>query len=564
MLHNPLYDFNGVLDTNPSTGEKEDQNGNNRLDPGNVASVSVTPAPGITDATGHATVSVVYARDYAYWVNAKLEAFANDLKGSTASASVTFSLPGSAADYNDQNVSPPGNPSPFGTSTSCYVDLTVTPVSSSQMALTWQKSAAASYYRVFRNGINVAVPTQPSYFDTGLSSGTLYCYQIRTVDAAGTESSFTGTVCNSTAAVAPSGLTATAISPSQIRLSWTPLAGVTGYRVYRDTGLGLVLRTSVVSTSTVDSGLTPNTLYCYAVSGNNAAGAETPKSGQVCATTQLSAPQTPTGLAATGTEGAPPAIPSAVTLTWNATSGAAVYRFYRDGGATPALSVAAPAVTVVDTGLDIGGLNPKTGYCYTITAASVTGNESPQSTPVCTATGGVVIPAPTGLTSTLLPGPQVRLNWSASIGAVGYRIYRNGVATLLAGAANVTDTTVAGNTGYCYAVSALDGAGNESAKSAQVCISTGAAAPPVPTLQAPTVFAGPPLRIDLTWITSAGAVSYRIYRNGGTFPFLEATGAQTSDTSVVAATNYCYSISAVDASGSESAQSTPLCVSTPP
>ena len=37
MLHNPLYDFNGSIP--PSTGE-EDQNGNNRLDPGNVASVT--------------------------------------------------------------------------------------------------------------------------------------------------------------------------------------------------------------------------------------------------------------------------------------------------------------------------------------------------------------------------------------------------------------------------------------------------------------------------------------------------------------------------------------------
>ena len=70
MLHNPLYDFNGILDPG------EDQNGNNRLDPGNVASVTAA----ITDSTGHGTVSIVYARDYAYWVNVKLEAFANDLK----------------------------------------------------------------------------------------------------------------------------------------------------------------------------------------------------------------------------------------------------------------------------------------------------------------------------------------------------------------------------------------------------------------------------------------------------------------------------------------------------
>ncbi len=98
MLHNPLYDFNGILDPG------EDQNGNNRLDPGNVASVTAAT----TDSTGHATVSIVYARDYAYWVNVKLEAFANDLKGSTASAFVTFDLPGAADDYTNENDLPAG------------------------------------------------------------------------------------------------------------------------------------------------------------------------------------------------------------------------------------------------------------------------------------------------------------------------------------------------------------------------------------------------------------------------------------------------------------------------
>ncbi len=156
ITHNPLYDFNGILDPG------EDQNGNNRLDPGNVASVTAA----VTDSTGHGTVSVVYARDYAYWVNVKLEAFANDLKGSTASASVTFDLPGAAPDYTSPTVAPPGNPSPFGTSTSCYVDLTVTPVSASQMTITWQKSATANHYHVYRNGINIANAALNTYFDT--------------------------------------------------------------------------------------------------------------------------------------------------------------------------------------------------------------------------------------------------------------------------------------------------------------------------------------------------------------------------------------------------------------
>ncbi|MHB8910599.1 MAG: fibronectin type III domain-containing protein [Syntrophales bacterium] len=559
MLHNPLYDFNGVLDTNPSTGEKEDQNGNNRLDPGNVASVTSA----VTDATGHATVQVVYARDYAYWVNVKLEAFANDLKGSTASATAVFTLPGSADDYNNEKVTPPGNPSPFGQSASCYVDLEVTPVSATQMALTWQRSPTANHYHIYRNGINIAPNIiANTYIDTGLSGGTLYCYQIRTVDAAGTESSFTGSVCSSTAVMPPSGLTATAISPSQIRLSWQPLAGATGYRIYRNGSLMPI--TSVVTTTTVDSGLSASTLYCYAVSANNAAGVESSKSGQMCATTQLSAPATPFGLTATGKQ-----TPPTVMLSWSASAGACKYNIYRDGSVTPSFSLSAPAVSVIDNGLDLSpvGLKVLTNYCYTISAEDCSGNESNQSTQVCTATGGALVPSPTGLTATPLPGPQVRLTWNASAGAVGYRLYRtgaDGVVTLLAGGTTLTDTettSLAPTTGYCYTVSALDGAGTESAKSTAVCIVTGAKPPPPPTMLGATSGVNP-MRVDLTWTQSTGAVSYRVYRNGGTIPLLSVAAVSASDTTVAASTQYCYTVSAVDASGNESAQSSAKCATT--
>ncbi len=104
------------------------------------------------------------------------------------------------------------------------------------------------------------------------------------MDAAGIESSFTGTVCNATYVLPPSGLTATAISPSQIRISW--IGPGRGDRVSHLPERRPCPLKAVVSTSTVDSGLTANTLYCYAVSGNNAAGVESPKSIQVCATTQ--------------------------------------------------------------------------------------------------------------------------------------------------------------------------------------------------------------------------------------------------------------------------------------
>ncbi len=83
----------------------------------------------------------------------------------------------------------------------------------------------------------------------------------------------------------PAGLTAIAVSSSQINLAWmasTDNVGVTGYRVYRGgTSLGTV--TSLQYSAT---GLTPSTLYSFTVVAVDAAGNASPASAAASATTQ--------------------------------------------------------------------------------------------------------------------------------------------------------------------------------------------------------------------------------------------------------------------------------------
>jgi len=159
-----------------------------------------------------------------------------------------------------------------------------------------------------------------------------------------------------------------AISTTQIQVAWGD-AGAAGYRIYKD---GVKLQDSVARTI-VSGDLTANTQYCYAVSSLNEVGGESAQSATVCATTQLGAPLTPTGLAAAGAAG-----PS-VNLNWNASLGAALYRIYRDG----TLRLSSTGTAAIDDG---AAVFPKTGYCYTISAVNAAGNESDQSTPDCTAT----------------------------------------------------------------------------------------------------------------------------------------------------------------------------------
>lgn len=89
---------------------------------------------------------------------------------------------------------------------------------------------------------------------------------------------------DTTAPTSPSGLTATAVSQSQVNLSWsaaTDNVGVTGYRVYRD---GVAIATTS-GTTYQNTGLTASTSYNYTVRAYDAAGNESADSNTAAATT---------------------------------------------------------------------------------------------------------------------------------------------------------------------------------------------------------------------------------------------------------------------------------------
>ncbi|MHB8910600.1 MAG: fibronectin type III domain-containing protein [Syntrophales bacterium] len=80
----------------------------------------------------------------------------------------------------------------------------------------------------------------------------------------------------------PNGLSITAVSPSEVKVSWKPAAddrGVKEYRIYRN---GTRLRTTD-ATSLTDTRLKPKTRYCYRVSARDAFGNESAQSTDVCA-----------------------------------------------------------------------------------------------------------------------------------------------------------------------------------------------------------------------------------------------------------------------------------------
>jgi len=97
---------------------------------------------------------------------------------------------------------------------------------------------------------------------------------------------------DSTPPTTPSNLSATAISSSQINLSWTASTdntGVTGYKIYKN---GIQIATTS-NTTYSNTGLSPSTVYSYTISAYDAAGNNSNQSGPVSATTLAGPSPTP-------------------------------------------------------------------------------------------------------------------------------------------------------------------------------------------------------------------------------------------------------------------------------
>ncbi|MBI5777891.1 MAG: Ig-like domain repeat protein [Planctomycetes bacterium] len=447
--------------------------------------------------------------------------------------------------------------------------LVATATSSCEIRLTWNTAAdnvAVNGYRVYRNDCDdyLEAVADTSYTDTGLAPSTAYCYFVRAYDAAGnfsnpsvTATATTLTLPDTTPPSVPIGLAATAVSPSQINLSWnasTDNVGVTGYKLYRN---GALISTISSIYSYSDTGLAASTGYRYTVAAYDAAGNVSAFSNMATATTlappDITAPTTPVSLTAVAVS------PNQINLAWNPSKdnvGVVGYKIYRN--ATCITSVAAASYINVR-------LAPSTTYSYTVAAYDAAGNISAFSNiAAATTLAPPDITAPTvpvSLTAVAVSHNQINLAWKSStdnVGVAGYKVYRNGALLLQLSATSYSNTGLAASTTYSYSVAAYDAAGNTSAQCSPVSANTW----PPPDTAPPSVPAGlvaAPIsvsHINLFWKVSTdnvGVAGYRIYRNGA---FIASVLSITySDAGLAASTTYSYTVAAYDAAGNVSAHS---------
>lgn len=160
--------------------------------------------------------------------------------------------------------------------------LTATATAFNKVSLKWTASTdnlGVTGYTIVRNGITIAsAGATASYEDATAAPNTTYSYQVSARDAAGNKSSLSTAATVKTPDVpdvempsVPTNVIATALSATQINLTWSASAdniGVVSYDVYR----GTTKVATVTSTSFGDSGLKAGTEYSYAIRARDAAG----------------------------------------------------------------------------------------------------------------------------------------------------------------------------------------------------------------------------------------------------------------------------------------------------
>jgi PQQ-dependent dehydrogenase (s-GDH family) len=384
-----------------------------------------------------------------------------------------------SANSNTINVTTPDTQAPTAPS-----NLSSTNVTETSLTLGWTASTdnvgVIGYY-VYQDGIKIngAAIASTSYNVTGLSSATTYQFYIQASDAAGNTTN--GNISTITTAgppdteapTAPGNLVASAITQSSLTLSWTASTdnvGVVGYDVYQN---GTKINASnITGTSYNVGGLAALANYDFYVVAKDEAANVSVNSNAVSVTTpDTQAPSAPSGLTASAITA------TSLILNWTAASdnvAVAGYDIYQNG-------TKINTVTVSGTTYSVTGLSQATTYSYFIKALDGSNNVSGNSNTFNISTPDIQSPtAPSGLTTSSVTATSLSLSWTASsdnVGVTGYDVYRNGTkingSLITSTSYGVTGLTA--STAYSFYVQARDAAGNISANSNTVSVTTPAA-----------------------------------------------------------------------------------------
>jgi rhamnogalacturonan endolyase len=178
-------------------------------------------------------------------------------------------------------------------------NVAATVITPSRINVTWSASSGATMYRIKRclsatgvfNTIGFAT-SGTTYSDTNVTVGGTYYYIVTAISSSGESSDSPVVVGSITGLPAPTNLSATLYSTTQVRLSWTASAGATSYIVRRGTASGgpyTTIATGVTTTSYSDTTVQIGPTYYYVVAAVSATNGSA-NSNEAAITTPLPSP----------------------------------------------------------------------------------------------------------------------------------------------------------------------------------------------------------------------------------------------------------------------------------
>lgn len=188
-------------------------------------------------------------------------------------------------------------------------------------------------------------------------------------------------------------------------------------------------------------------------------------------------------------------------------------------------------------------------------------------------TSADVIPpsAPTNLRVLPSASNEIVLAWDSAtdnIGVTSYQVFRDGVVIATTPYPVLIDTNLAANTLFSYTIAAIDAAGNVSTPSASGSSQTLAAPDTTPPPSPAAVELTPTnASISVRWTQAdvADVAAFRILRSEGS-SMIDSLARVTStgffDVDLNSGVEYCYQVTAIDASENESAPTAVTCAST--